>query len=68
MIKNRLLLELKDASESVRRSHSKNNVQQVLWNGILSGKVTITVGIIDKLDKYPQPFAVAWRLYSAPPK
>ncbi|RYP15321.1 hypothetical protein DL765_005777 [Monosporascus sp. GIB2] len=63
MIKNRLLLELKDASKSMRPPHNSNNVQQVLWNSISPGELTITVGVVGNLDLSPQPFAVVWRLY-----
>lgn len=42
-------------------ARSDNTVQQVIWSTISPGKVTLKVGVIGKLDKSPQPFAVVWR-------
>ncbi|EFY94070.1 ankyrin repeat protein [Metarhizium robertsii] len=65
-LKNRLRLELRHSSFLNPKSsdHQYNNVQQVLWKNLPPGNIAITVGIIRKLFRSPQPFAVVWHLYS----
>ncbi|KAN0073090.1 Peptidase S8/S53 domain containing protein [Elaphomyces granulatus] len=68
MIQNRLVLELEHEKEKRRvyddddYDENLNNVQQILWQNIPRGNITVTVEADDTL-KLPQPFAVVWRLY-----
>ena len=59
-IQNSLLLTIQDASGCEHKGDNDNNVQQVLWDGISPGNVTITV-TFEGLTKPRQPFAVVWR-------
>jgi serine protease AprX len=63
MIKNRLRLALQGPSSQRYPSRSYDNVQQVFWEEISPGEVTITVKIMSYLDQSPQPYAVVWQLF-----
>ncbi|KAL7936595.1 peptidase S8 and S53 [Trichoderma chlorosporum] len=63
-IRNKLRLEVEDETGEKRHTRRpNNNVHQVDWKNISSGKFTIRVGSICFLDVSPQPFALVWRLY-----
>ncbi|KAN0122838.1 hypothetical protein V8E51_001164 [Hyaloscypha variabilis] len=59
-IQNSLLLTVEDATGTKYRGDDDNNAQQVLWDGISSQDLTITVESLG-LTKLPQAFAVAWQ-------
>ncbi|PMD39511.1 hypothetical protein L207DRAFT_583381 [Hyaloscypha variabilis F] len=59
-IQNSLLLTVEDATGTKCRGDDDNNAQQVLWDGISSQDLTITVESLG-LTKLPQAFAVAWQ-------
>lgn len=63
-IRNKLRLEVEDASGLKRYTrHLYNNIHQVEWENISSGRVIVRVGSLGHLDVSPQPFAVVWRVY-----
>ena len=61
-IENKLRLRVNDGN-GPKYALANNTVQQVVWNEVPDGVVTLTVGVIGRLNKSPQPFALVWRLY-----
>ena len=59
VVKNKLRLRLEHANGPQRFAVSNNTVQQVVWDNIPYGSLKFEV--IGRLDRSPQPFAVAWR-------